>query len=176
MRRRRLDVTQHVIVNRREESNAARRKRKRNVPVKEGPTVLLVEDDPDMREMLASVLRAEGYGVVEAADGDDALEWLGDGVLDGEPSRLPAAIVSDICLPYFSGLDILEGVQLAPRRLPVILITGFGDAETHARARELGAVCVLDKPFAMEDLRSAVRAALRPGGLRPAWARDGHEV
>jgi DNA-binding response OmpR family regulator len=169
-------VAQHVIVNRRAESNAARRKRKRNVPAKEGPTVLLVEDDPDMREMLAVVLRAEGYVVVEAADGDDALDWLGDGVLEGEPSRLPAVIVSDIYLPYFSGLDILEGVQLAPSRLPVILITGFGDAETHARARELGAVCVLDKPFAMDDLRSAVKGALRPRVQRPPWARDGHEV
>ena len=58
-------MTQHVIVNRRAESNATRRKRKRNVPAKEGPTVLLVEDDPDMRDMLAVVLRAEGYGLDE---------------------------------------------------------------------------------------------------------------
>ena len=166
-------MTQHATANQRVGFTPAREKRKRLAAWSQGPTVLLVEDDPDMREMLAGVLRAEGYGVVEAADGDDALEWLGDGVLDGELSRLPAVIVSDVCLPYFSGLDILEGVQLAPRRLPVILITGFGDAETHARARELGAVCVLDKPFAMEDLRSAVKAALRPRLQRP---RDGHAL
>ena len=169
-------MAQHVTANQREGSTASREKRKRLAPANQGPMVLLVEDDPDMREMLAGVLRAEGYGVVEAADGDEALDWLGDGVLEGEPSRLPAVIVSDICLPYFSGLDILEGVQLAPRRPPVILITGFGDAETHARARELGAVCVLDKPFAMQDLRSAMTAALRPRVQRPPWARDGHEV
>jgi DNA-binding response OmpR family regulator len=169
-------MAQHATETRPGGSTESRPKRKRLVPSKAAPVVLLVEDDSDMREMLAAVLRAEGYGVVEAADGDDALEWLGDGVIEGEPSRLPAVIVSDICLPFFSGLDILEGVQLAPRRLPVILITGFGDAETHARARELGAVCVLDKPFPMEDLRSAVKAALRPRGQRPPWARDGHEV
>jgi DNA-binding response OmpR family regulator len=116
-----------------------------------------------MREMLATALRRDGCIVIEAADGDDALEWLGIGILDGEPSHLPALIVSDIRLPYFTGLDILEGISISPRRTPVILITGFGDEETHARAAELGAVCVLDKPFAMEALRSAVRAALEPG-------------
>jgi DNA-binding response OmpR family regulator len=153
-----------------------REERKQLAAWVERPTILLVEDDPDMREMLAAALRCDGYVVVEAADGDDALEWLGDGLLEGEPERLPALVVSDICLPYFSGLDILEGARLSARRLPVILITGFGDAETHARAQELGAVCVLDKPFAIGDLRAAVRGALRPGERRPPWARDGHEV
>jgi len=137
--------------------------RKPLVPTRREPTVLLIEDDTEMREMLATALRRDGCIVIEAADGDDALEWLGIGILDGEPSHLPALIVSDIRLPYFTGLDILEGISISPRRTPVILITGFGDEETHARAAELGAVCVLDKPFSMEALRSAVRAALEPG-------------
>lgn len=130
-------------------------------PARGGETILLVEDDPDMREMLAVVLRADGYTVMEAEDGDDALEWLGLGTLVGEPRFYPSLLVSDVRLPYLSGLDILEGLSLALRRVPVVLITGFGDAETHARAAQLGATCVLDKPFHLDDFRLAVRAALR---------------
>ena len=123
-------------------------------------TILLVEDDPELREVLACALRRDGYRVVEAGNGDDALEWLGDGLVGGKPDRLPAAIVSDIWLPYCSGIEILESTRLAPRRLPVVLITGFGDADTHRHAYELGAVCVLDKPFTMDALRAAVRIAI----------------
>ena len=123
-------------------------------------SILLVEDDWEMRALLAEVLRREGYRVFEAADGNAALEWLGPGFLRGRREHLPSVIVSDIWLPYCSGIEILESTLLAPRRLPVVLITGFGDADTHRHARELGAVCVLDKPFTMDELRTAVRAAL----------------
>jgi DNA-binding response OmpR family regulator len=157
------------------EAELPRDARKRLVPWTPKPTILLVEDDDEMRRMLARVLRRDGYSVVEAADGDDALDWLGAGILEGEPGRVPALIISDICLPVLSGLDLLEGAQLCPRPLPVILMTGFGDHETRARGRALGAVCVLDKPFSMETLRSAVRFALGRRSLDP-WDRDGHVV
>jgi DNA-binding response OmpR family regulator len=111
--------------------------------------------------------------VAEAADGDDALEWLGPGVLVGEPSRLPALVVSDVRLPYFSGLEILEGLHAAPRRVPVILITAFPEDDVRAAARSLGAECVLDKPFELDELRAAVRSALLSRDERAAAARDG---
>jgi len=144
------------------------------IPVRGGPTILLVEDDADMREMLAAALRRDGYTVIEAADGDDAIEWLGLGALEGEPRRSPAVLVSDICLPYLSGLDIVEGLSLAMKRVPIVMITGFGDAATHARARELGAICVLDKPFQLSDFRNAVRAALRSRIDASRSRGDGH--
>jgi two-component system response regulator (stage 0 sporulation protein F) len=141
-----------------------------------GPRILLVEDDAEMRRMLAALLRRDGYSVTEAVDGDEALEWLGTGILDGEPSRLPALIISDVRLPCLSGLDILAGSRLWPRRIPVVLITGFGDEALHAQAAALGAVCVLDKPFPIAALRAAVKAALqRPEDPGP-WGRDGHVV
>ena len=138
--------------------------RKHLVPVRRGPTVLLVEDDPDMREILGLVLRNEGFLVVEAEDGDDAVEWLGIGALVGQPSRWPALIVSDVRLPYLSGLDILEGLSSVTQRLPVVMVTAMTDAATHQRALDLGALCVLDKPFRLGDFRAAVRAALRQHG------------
>lgn len=148
---------------------------KQLIPVRSGPTILLVEDDDDMREMLAAALRRDGYRVIEAADGDDALEWLGLGALEGEPARWPALLVSDICLPRISGLDLIEGLSLSMQRVPIVMITGFGDAETHARALELGAICVLDKPFQLNEFRLAVRAALRTRSARTGSQRgDGH--
>ncbi len=147
---------------------------KQLVPVRGGPTILLVEDDADMREMLASALRRDGYTVIEARDGEDAIEWLGLGALEGEPQRWPALLVSDVCLPYLSGLDILEGLSLAMKRLPIVMITGFGNTETHVRALELGATCVLDKPFDLSDFRNSVRAALRTQPAAPRAHGDGH--
>ncbi len=135
--------------------------RKRLVPVRRGPTILLVEDDRDLRELLALVLRNDGFAVIEAEDGDDALEWLGLGALEGEPQRWPALIVTDVCLPFFSGIDLLEGLSSVTRSLPVVLITGFRDPATHDQALALGALCVLEKPFALSDFRAVVRSALR---------------
>jgi DNA-binding response OmpR family regulator len=146
----------------------------RNTAELQSRTILLVEDDPEMRLVLATAMRRDGYLVIEAEDGDEALEWLGDGLVGGRPQSLPAAIVSDIWLPYCSGIEILESTQLAPRRLPVILITGFGDRETHQLARELGAASVLDKPFAMDDLRAALKSALLGNEPNPGRPIDGH--
>jgi DNA-binding response OmpR family regulator len=138
--------------------------------------VLLVEDDDEMRTLLAGVLRRDGYRVIEAPDGDDALEWLYVGSRKGELARVPSLIVSDIYLPCVSGLEILEGVSLGVRRIPVILITGFGDEATHARARDLGAERVLDKPFGMEEFRTAVATALRGHTSSSLPGGDGHVI
>jgi len=124
--------------------------------------ILLVEDHDELRALLATALRRDGYAVVECANGDDALDWLGPGVLEGDPEQLPAAIISDIRLPYFTGFDILAGVSSGLEHVPVILITAFPDEETTALAARLGARCVLAKPFQLDDLRLALREALEP--------------
>ena len=132
------------------------------LPWRRGPTVLLVEDDAELRHLIARTLRRDGHHVVECANGDAAFDWLGDGVFDGYYERLPALVVSDVRLPYFDGLEILEALRGAVTRVPVILITGFPDDELYRRALTLGARNVLAKPFELEDLRAAVWLALRP--------------
>jgi len=132
-------------------------RRKRLVPWDSRPTILVVEDDEEMRAMVAAFLRSDGYRVIEAQDGEGAFEWLGPGVLEGQLDRIPSLIISDIRLPFLSGFEILEGIRLAELWVPVILITGFGDVQTHALAEELGAERVLDKPFDLAELRAAVR-------------------
>ena len=135
---------------------------KRLLPRAGAQRVLLVEDDAEMRRLLARALRNDGLRVVEAANGDEAFERLGPWALQGRTEAAPDLIVSDIRLPYFTGIEILECVRVAPERVPVILITGFPDDETLATARSLGAACVLSKPFDLADFRRAVRQALRP--------------
>jgi len=143
------------------------RLRKGLVPWRRSHTLLLVEDDTEMRRMLAAALRRDGHIVVEAANGDDAFDWLGPGVLDGDLERMPDLVVSDVRLPYFTGLEILESLQVSARRIPVILITGFPDRETYAQAAQLGADCVLEKPFDLGELRAAVHVALRTRSAAP---------
>ncbi len=121
--------------------------------------VLLVEDDPEMRELMALTLRGDGYDVQEAADGAEALRVLGTSAADG-PERIDL-VVSDIRMPGYSGLEMLQRMRGGPSSIPVVLVTAFGDRETHARARRLGA-SLLDKPFDLDDLRALVFEALGP--------------
>lgn len=122
--------------------------------------VMLVEDDEDMRRFLAHALRKDGFCVVEVANGDDALDQLGPWALEGRLEFAPDVIVSDVRLPYYSGLEILEAVEAAADIVPVILMTAFPDDDTLNRARALGAECVLSKPFDLSELRLAVRRVL----------------
>ncbi|OLD45753.1 MAG: hypothetical protein AUI48_11440 [Chloroflexi bacterium 13_1_40CM_2_68_14] len=123
--------------------------------------ILLVEDQLEMRRLLVSVLQADGHVVVEASDGLQALTPLlgrpGDPEID--------LVVTDVRMPRCTGLDLLAFVRLERPLMPVVLITGFGDAPTHAEARRLGATAIFDKPFDLYAFRDTVRGLLhRPGG------------
>jgi DNA-binding response OmpR family regulator len=117
--------------------------------------ILLAEDDEEMRRTLSGLLRAQGYRVDECSDGLALLKIFG---APGPQSHGPgySLLISDIRMPSLSGLDILEGFHGRPGFPPVILITAFGDGETHARARESGAIAVLDKPFEVDCLLAMV--------------------
>lgn len=125
------------------------------------PRILLAEDDGDMRALLASFLRQAGYDVVECRDGIELLDKIeGYGPPDEQTDF--DLIISDICMPGVTGLSLLEGLRQWEelRPLKMILITAFGDEQTRERARRLGAVAVLDKPFDLEDLVAKARRAL----------------
>jgi CheY-like chemotaxis protein len=126
--------------------------------------VLVAEDDPSLRRLIVTVLQDAGYAVVEAQDGAQLLEEI-EQLLAGPRTRSDSfLIVTDINMPGLTGLDVLAILRCASARTPVVLITAFGDAETHAEARELGAITVLDKPFDVDVLRDVVEQATRPCG------------
>lgn len=123
--------------------------------------ILLADDDPDMRKMVARSLRRSGYQVVEVSDGNELLQHLNNGVVPSHYEE-PDLVVSDIRMPGQSGIEVLAGLRRANWAMPVILITAFGDRATHEESRRLGAAIVLDKPFEMDELMHAVEAIVPP--------------
>jgi len=120
--------------------------------------VLLAEDDRELRELLAFVLREDGHDVVEAENGVDLLA-----ILNQPQSSTPAfdVVISDVRMPGLTAFEVLSRVQRALTDTAVILITAFGDAATHLKALTLGANRVFDKPFDFDELRDAVQETLR---------------
>jgi two-component system, response regulator, stage 0 sporulation protein F len=118
--------------------------------------VLLAEDDAELRTLLASELAAVGCEVEEIADGRQFMDWLAQW---SDPARRDDSchiVISDIRMPGHSGLDILARLHRLSSGPPVIMITAFGDPATRRLAASLGAVAVFDKPFDVDDLRTAV--------------------
>lgn len=121
-------------------------------------TVVVAEDDFEMRRLITSALQERHYQTLEAADGTTLLELL-SAVRDCQ--QLPALIVSDIRMPGTHGLSVLQTVRSWGWRVPFVIITSFGSEETLGDAIGLGATAVLCKPFTLEDLCIAVRYLVR---------------
>ena len=130
------------------------------------PYVLLAEDDEEMRRLLVQALQKDGYKVCECSTGLRLLDKLGNRLVEPEKLKCEPTeydlIISDIRMPGVTGLSVLEGMRLFEGFPPMILITAFGDEETHTRANELGAAAVFDKPFEIEDLLDKVHEVLAP--------------
>ena len=123
-------------------------------------TILIVDDDAEMRALLVEVLGHEGYIVTEAADGAEALIRLRSECFDG--------IIIDKNMPGLSGLDLLPGLRMICPETPIILITAFGDASTYVEALEKGAFEYIFKPFPLEDLLRVLRRAVPVKNQRTA--------
>ena len=116
------------------------------------PSILVVDDDPEMRELLLDVLGNEGYEVAEAKDGTEAVLALRAREFD--------IILMDKNMPGPSGLDLLPGFRRVCPRSQIIMMTAFGDVPSYMDAVEKGAVEYLFKPFQMEELKAAIVKAL----------------
>jgi CheY-like chemotaxis protein len=130
--------------------------------------ILLAEDDAELRALLGATLRGAGYEVVEASDGDGLIEKLAEALRPDHSGAAFDLILSDIRMPHFSALDVLVGARRFIADIPVVLITAFGDASTHERARRRGATVVLNKPVRLSELCATVeRVIARKAG--PPW-------
>lgn len=120
------------------------------------PRILLAEDDHEMRRFLALVLRREGYEVVEAQTGAELLEVLADQLV--RPAMRPPLdlVISDLRMPFLTGMSILRWLKSAAWATPFILMTAFGSEAVRQRAIEFGAAAVFDKPFDVSALRGCV--------------------
>ncbi len=123
------------------------------------PRVLLADDDDDFRAALASTLAEDGCSVVEARDGCELLELLAP-YATSPPVAPYDAIVTDIVMPGFSGIDVLTALRRHLGSTKVVVVTGFGDARTYRVARALGSVAVMKKPLDFDDLRTTLANVL----------------
>ena len=127
---------------------------------RQSPRILLAEDDEEMRKLLAFMLRKEGYRVIECEDGVSLLDMLSSFFLNGEGNENFNLIISDIRMPGITGMEILMGANEMDNFPPIILITAFGDMDTHRQAERLGAAAVFDKPFDIEEMLKKVDSIL----------------
>ena len=123
-----------------------------------GETVLVVEDNRDIRLFVNSALTTCGYTVLEAATGWQALQ-----VAESAP---PDVLLLDWQLPDITGLDVLRALRSGGCKSPAILMTGYGSEELAMIALRLGVRDYLIKPFSPEDLFKAIEAALAETRLR----------
>jgi CheY-like chemotaxis protein len=119
--------------------------------------VLVVDDDPDIRESLEILLELNGHGVVSVGDGLEALAWLRE--LQG---GRPCLILLDLMMPRMNGVELRKTLAADPElsRIPVVVITGAG-TYADAKTNELGTE-VLRKPFELGALLSTVRRFCPP--------------
>jgi len=120
------------------------------------PHAILAEDDFEMRQLLAHALRMDGYRVTEVRDGSELLDAMAGYLIRGKGGSLDL-VVTDVRMPKIGGLEAIAGLRQCDWSTPVVVITAFGDEETHAEARRLGAIAVFDKPFDLRAIRSSWR-------------------
>lgn len=124
------------------------------------PVVLIVDDNPAIRDMVSWALELDGYEPAEAAEGQEALNWMSKAALEG---RYPSVILLDLAMPGMDGNAFLEclrkqWVQAHP--LPAIVV--ITAATSGPDARHLGVEQVITKPFHVRELLNVIRA-LAPG-------------
>jgi two-component system, NtrC family, response regulator PilR len=122
------------------------------------PRVLVVDDERSMRELLAIVLKREGYEVVLAEDGKSAVAAIERGPFD--------LLISDIKMPDMSGVDVLRAAKQVDPDILGIMITAFASTETAIEAMRLGACDYLSKPFDIDLLKMKVREKVENRHLR----------
>ena len=117
-------------------------------------TVLVVDDDPEIRKMLALSLDRMGFTVSQASDGRTAIKRLDE--------TRPSLLCIDLMLPESSGYDVCEHVLKTPalKGLPILMVSARTMPEDRAQAEELGVRVYLSKPFTQTELKNAVAQAL----------------
>jgi nitrogen regulation protein NR(I) len=115
--------------------------------------VLIVDDEPNLRRILAAQLSRDGYDVLTAEDGEQGLEVLREHHID--------LVITDLKMPKLDGMELLRRALAEDRELPIVMITAHGTIDTAVEALKLGAFDYLTKPFDKDEVRQIVSKALK---------------
>jgi UDP-3-O-acyl N-acetylglucosamine deacetylase len=116
-------------------------------------TILIVDDETQIRTTLRGILSDEGYRVLDADDALKALNLI--------TAQRPDLVILDIWMPHMDGIELLEQLKTREPELPIIVVSGHGTIETAVRATKLGAFDFIEKPFSLDTLLRSVRRAMR---------------
>ncbi len=117
------------------------------------PSVLVVDDEPPIRRLLKATFGAQGYHVLEAGDGQTALDALKGGTVD--------LVVLDLGLPGMDGFAVIKELRDQGSAVPIVVLSSRDDEAGKVKALDLGADDYVTKPFGVEELMARARAALR---------------
>lgn len=139
-------------------------------PVASRSTILIVEDDSALRQIISSILELEGYAVLEAENGESALSMLKEGAVH--------LILSDVNMPGMDGYELFEQVRAhaAWAQIPFIFLTGKDERQEIRHGMAMGADDYLTKPFEPDELLSAVKIRLKRSAESQAAIRTAHEL
>jgi DNA-binding response OmpR family regulator len=124
-------------------------------------TIMLVDDEESIQKLLTYPLEREGYRVVQARDGEEALRRFSEQPVD--------LVVLDVMLPRLDGLEVCRRLR-TDSAVPIIMLTARDDEVDKVLGLELGADDYITKPFSIREFRSRVKAALRRSSMRPLAA------
>ena len=120
----------------------------------EAPRILVVDDDPDIRQLFQDCLQAKGYRVQSAVDGVRALEAVRAETFDG--------MILDIGVPSMDGMDVLRQIRRWDQQIPIVMVTASGSKEMAVRAIGMGAQAYVLKPFDVDELQRVADYWFRP--------------
>jgi two-component system response regulator MprA len=125
--------------------------------VRQAATILVVDDEPAVRDSLRRALELEGYEIELAADGEEAMGMLAQDVQ-------PDAVVLDILMPGMDGLEVCRRLRGSGNAVPVLMLTARAEVDSRVAGLDAGADDYLPKPFALAELLARLRALLRRTG------------
>jgi DNA-binding response OmpR family regulator len=131
------------------------------------PRILLVDDEQPIQTLLSFPLQKDGYEVVRANDGREALQRFGEGPFD--------LVVLDVMMPKMDGLEVCRRLR-ARSTVPIIMLTAKAEEIDKVLGLEIGADDYITKPFSLREFRSRVRAALRRAGMTRSESLEDEDV
>ncbi|HTM45939.1 MAG TPA: sigma-54 dependent transcriptional regulator [Polyangiaceae bacterium] len=121
--------------------------------IPERKQILIVDDEVNLRRVIAAQLQRDGYDVHTAQDGDEGCRILGDHHID--------LVITDLRMPKLDGMELLRHAQQLDPELPVVMLTAHGTVDNAVEALKTGAFDYITKPFDQDEIRNVVRKALR---------------